>query len=379
MPDAPLLGVLPPLGGSLTDLSRSGQIHRMLDHYLPAYLEGFARVRFFSFERETIAEFTEDRTLLRRVQVVPLGLPRRHRALRAAWSGAAARRRALRECAIVRALHTPGAVPAHVARCRFVCTYGFAYREFTTVPWSGRLREPALRVKRAAMTPGLRTLVSAADAVIATTAETEREARELGARETVVIPNGVDLAAFDGAPHRAAEFDVVFVGRLVPEKNLETLVAAAAQFPGLRIAVVGAGPERQQLERRFGDSGVATTFFGARPNTEVAALLARARAFVLPSLLEGHPKALIEAMAAGLPCVAMDIPALRELASAGAVEVASPPTAEGLAAAMRRVLGDETHAAALARRGRALARERFDLRRTLAEEAALLSRRAAPR
>ena len=379
MPDAPLLGLLPPLGGSLGDLARSGQLQRTLDHYLPAYLERFRAVRFFSFERETVAQFTADRDLRRRVDIVALGPPRGHRALRAAWSGAAARRRALRECSIVRAFHTPGALPARVARCRFVCTYGFAYRDFTTVPLNGRLREPALRAKRAMMTPGLRGIISAADAVIATTAETAREAGELGAREIVVIPNGVDLGAFDGAERRHAEFDVVFVGRLVPEKNLGALVGAAAQFPGLRVAVIGDGPERQQLERRLDASGVVATFFGSRPNREVARLLPRARAFVLPSLLEGHPKALIEAMAAGLPCVAMDIPALTELVSAGAVEAASPATPEGLAAAMRRVLGDEAHAAALARRGRALARERFDLRRTLAEEAALLSRRAAPR
>ena len=373
----PLLGLLPPLGGSLTDLSRSGQLHRLLDHYLPAYLERFAAVRYFSFEQETVAQFTDDPSLRRRVEVVPLALPRRHRALRAAWSGAAGRRRALRECSIVRAFHTPGALPAHAARCRFVCTYGFAYRQFTTVPWSGRLREPALRVKRAGMTPGLRRIVSGADAVIATTAETEREARELGAREIVVIPNGVDLAAFDGASRHAAEFDVIFVGRLVPAKNLGALVAAAAQFPDLRIAMVGAGPEREQLERRFAQAGVRATFFGGRPNAEVARLLTRARAFVLPSLLEGHPKALIEAMAAGLPCVAMDIPPLRELAGAQAVELASPPTTEGLAAAMRRVLADDAHATALAQQGRAFARERWDLRRTLADEAELLSRTAA--
>lgn len=376
--EAAPLGLLPPLGGSLTGMARGGQVERMVRYYLPAYAERFRHIRLFTFEEERLEDFTDDRAVLEAVRLVtmPGG---GHRAARALWAGLAARRRLLRGCAIVRAFHAPGALPALLSGAPYVCTYGYAYREFTTLPWDGPAREGLLRAKRAAMTPPLRTIVGRARAVIATTAETEREARALGARDVRRIPNAVDLSAFRDGASAEKDLDVVFVGRLVREKNLGALVEALAGFPGLRVAIVGDGPARGELERGLRAARVEADLLGALPNAEVARVLRRARAFVLPSLLEGHPKALIEAMAAGLPCVAMDVPALAELVAEQVVEAASPPTAAGLAAALRRVLDDPAHAGALARRGRRLAEERYDLHRTLAHETELLATLAAGR
>jgi glycosyltransferase involved in cell wall biosynthesis len=363
---SPLLGVLPPLGGSLTDLARHGQLERLLGYYFPAYLERFRAIRYFSYEPEELAAFTADRALLDRVAVVAPGRPTPRR-VHAVLLGLGGRRRLLRECAVVRALHAPGALPAVLARVPFVCTYGYSYAAFTGTSVPG-----ALGVKRAAVRQGLRIALRAAELTIATSAAGEEEARSLGADRIERIPNGVDVRLFSPARARP-EHDVTFVGQLVPRKDVATLVRALGRLDaGLRLCVVGEGPEEPRLRGLCAAAGVGATFAGGLPNAEVAAVLARSRCFVLPSRAEGQPKALLEALAAGVPCVASDIPGIRELAATGAL-LTFPPGDDGrLAAAVDRVLTDDDLNARLGREGRGLAVQRFDLERLLERETALL-------
>src|SRR5207244_9575786 len=107
-------------------------------------------------------------------------------------------------------------------------------------------------------------------------------------------------------------------GRLVPQKDLETLIRAVAGVPrNLRLCFVGDGPKRGELGRLCTDLGVDCAFAGVVGHGELPEILSRSRCFVLPSRFEGHPKALLEAMAAGLACVASDISGVRDLADGG--------------------------------------------------------------
>lgn len=114
------------------------------------------------------------------------------------------------------------------------------------------------------------------------------------------------------------DFVVVSVGRLVPDKRfpvlLQAFAAAAALARGVRLLIAGDGPEREPLEsmaRSLRLGGV--DFLGARPNSQIAGLLAAGDVFALASSSEGLPCALVEAMACGLPCVITDIPGMRQL------------------------------------------------------------------
>jgi glycosyltransferase involved in cell wall biosynthesis len=103
--------------------------------------------------------------------------------------------------------------------------------------------------------------------------------------------------------------------------------------------------------------------------------MARADAFVLPSFTEGHPKVLIEAMAAGLPCVASDCAGNRALvkdAESGLLFDPAEPAA--LAACLERVLTDPALADQLGRRARDLVARDYDLARLVEAEIALLTR-----
>jgi glycosyltransferase involved in cell wall biosynthesis len=276
----------------------------------------------------------------------------------------------MRACSIVRVLQAPGALPALVARARYICPFGYSYAAFMDVPFR-RFARPARPLKRAAMRAVLRAVLRGATATIVTTSAGSTEARLLGARDVRLIPNGVDVDLF--APHERRDLDVVFVGQLVPRKDVSTLIAAVAKLGSpVRLHVVGDGPERPTLERQAAESGVDAQFVGTRPNSEIAELLGRTRCFVLPSHAEGHPKALLEAMAAGAACIGTAIDAVLEVDGDGALRLVPPGDSTALAIALADVLAGPVTAEELGRRAREVILDRFDLRRLLDMETRLL-------
>ena len=137
---------------------------------------------------------------------------------------------------------------------------------------------------------------------------------------------------------------MLFVGRLAPEKNLRTLVTALEKLLGrldVELAVVGDGPLRDHVRDTAARRGVPLGLLGMVDHTRLPAIYTDADVFVLPSFTEGHPKVLLEAMSAGVPCVASDVPANRSILDNGAAGLLFDPSdADALAGALERVLAD---------------------------------------
>lgn len=136
-----------------------------------------------------------------------------------------------------------------------------------------------------------------------------------------VIPNGVDLDVFASSSGASAkEPFVLAVGRLVAVKGFDTLIRAWLRRPetmrGLRLLIAGDGPERAQLEQQAGTSD-DIELVGALTPPEVAAHMARATAFVLPSKHEALGLTVLEAMASGTPVVAAHVGGVPELVEHG--------------------------------------------------------------
>lgn len=103
------------------------------------------------------------------------------------------------------------------------------------------------------------------------------------------------------------KFDVVFAGRLVPNKGLDKLLMAMEKLPAASLLVIGDGPRRKYYEQLANNLGIAKNvyFAGWLPGQEdVIEYMQKARVFVMPSLSEGGPRIALEAMACGLPVVA---------------------------------------------------------------------------
>lgn len=218
-----------------------------------------------------------------------------------------------------------------------------------------------------------RTIVRAADLVIAVSDGLERWLRELGveAARVAVIPNGVDSDCFRPRPREGAELRrelglagrhvVVFLGSLKPWHDIPTLIRALALLrrePGApTLLVVGEGPERSSLETLAVHEGVDTVFVGALAHERVPAYLAAADVAVAPyaehEAFYFSPIKLFEYLAAARPVVAADIGDIAHCVRPGETGFLYPPgDATELAAAIRTVLQSQEAAAGLARAGR---------------------------
>ncbi len=189
------------------------------------------------------------------------------------------------------------------------------------------------------------------------------------AERVAIIPNAIDLADWTTTtgtdPRR-----VVFLGRLDPIKDVPTLVAAVARLPDVHLDIYGDGADRPRLERAVADLHLAdrVRMHGtvARPQEP----LATAGMLVLPSLAEGFGLVLIEAMAAGVPVVATDVPGVRDVVRTGETGLLVPAgDAIALAAAIRRVVDDGPL------RERLVAAATADVRRRFTWDAVLPSHR----
>ncbi|MCV2877853.1 glycosyltransferase [Sedimentimonas flavescens] len=173
----------------------------------------------------------------------------------------------------------------------------------------------------------------------------------LPADRLFVKPNFVARADIPAPGHREG---ALFVGRLSPEKGVESLIAAWRSVPGIPLTVVGSGPLEVAL-RRAAPGNV--TFTGALPREAVLQRMARARLLVFPSIwYEGFPMTLVEAMAAGLPVVAARIGAAAEIVSPEFGALFTPGNTQDLADKVREVYGaDPGRLSAAAQRRYALA------------------------
>lgn len=107
-------------------------------------------------------------------------------------------------------------------------------------------------------------------------------------------------------------FRVISVGRLEFEKGHSSLIEAVGEVPGLQLTIVGDGRRRAVLESY--DTKKSVDFLGAiTDRAELFDLLRRSDLFVLPSLTEGMPRSLLEAMALGLPCIASRVGGIPEI------------------------------------------------------------------
>lgn len=151
----------------------------------------------------------------------------------------------------------------------------------------------------------------------------------LPADRLLVIPNGVDTERFAnaapadltplGVPRGA--WTVVTVGRLSEQKAQADLVRAMAPLMeddrSIHLLIVGEGPRRESLVQLAVDLGVSGQVHLPGRQANIPGILKAAQAFALPSRWEGMPNVLLEALAAGLPCVATDVEGVRELIGAG--------------------------------------------------------------
>lgn len=182
-----------------------------------------------------------------------------------------------------------------------------------------------------------------------------------------VVPNGVDLERFRPSdPRTASECGartILVVAQLIERKGIQHLIDALALCPpGTRarwkLRLCGTGPYEGELRRRARVAGLSekVEFAGLVPHADLPSSYRDADLFVLPTLQEGLPLAMLEAMASGLPVVASGVGGIPTVIDNGRDGLLVPPgDVRGLADAMQRILSSDAEAARLGAAARARA------------------------
>jgi glycosyltransferase involved in cell wall biosynthesis len=338
---------------------------------------------------------------VRRIYVVAMSPSRRHRVTRSGrvvvvalaqgrgilWNRLAFLIGALR---VGRRLNRRGGVDVYaVSDPLFSGLVGLAVRRLTRKPLLVHLQGQLLslppggvsRIRRWAMVTLARFVCRRADMVRCVSSSLMRTAVNMGIPPSrlVYLPSRVDTEVF--SPRQATAWRsaireelcaeqskvVLFVGTFSLHKGVKYLIGAMPQIvrqhPDVKLVLVGSGPLETRLRELVQRLGVteSVVFVGRRSHDQMPQVVAAADVLVLPSLNEGLPRVILEAMATGLPVVATSVGGIPELVADGRTGLLVRPADEGaLADAVCRVLADPDEAMAWGRAGRAVAEREYE-------------------
>ncbi|PKQ20559.1 MAG: hypothetical protein CVT66_04405 [Actinobacteria bacterium HGW-Actinobacteria-6] len=154
-----------------------------------------------------------------------------------------------------------------------------------------------------------------------------------------VAVNGFDDSLFR-VTETKRDLGVLFVGLLLPVKNVHSLLRAHARVhekTDAPLTIVGHGPLREELEELSAELGIVDSvhFLGHKSRAEVASIMQRARVLALPSSSEGYPLVVVEALACGTPVVASRVGGIPEIITSDAAgTLVAPGDTESLAGAL---------------------------------------------
>lgn len=274
--------------------------------------------------------------------------------------------RMLRQMDVIKTNQFPGAEAAVLAGwlhgCPVMIRYGYDYLANFAAIYPGR------RFRLALLRRLERFVVPRAVAVVATTAAIaaaicERTGGTI--RPIVEMPNFVDTALFrpDGPicdRPRRRRFRIGTVGRLTPEKNLAALIEAVAGLD-VELIMIGEGPLRAELENAASRRGVEVVLPGRLAHEALPAAIRSLDLFVQPSLFEGHPKTLIEAMCCGACVLATDVRGNRDVVRHGTDGYLAGTGVDSLRQAVQSLLADPERRQRLGREAASRAQREYGL------------------
>ncbi len=261
---------------------------------------------------------------------------------------------------------------SRLCRKKLIVRCGFLHSVFTRQQTDNPARiEAAVRLEREAF--------RAADAGIVTSAwQRELVLRQYGLPpdKVHIVPNYVITEDFRPLPGIDKQFDLLFIGRDAPQKNLPALFQAVDALgrdgKEISLALAGSCCDSPAVRELAGKCRARIVLLGALSTAELPAAINRARLFVLPSRYEGHPKVLLEAMSCGLACLGAEVEGIREELEHGVTGWLCETDPASIAAAVEGLLEDAPLRARLGQAARRHVVEQFDLARVVELESKII-------
>lgn len=215
-----------------------------------------------------------------------------------------------------------------------------------------------------------------ADRIVVTTpvaADSIQKKYQIEKKNIYVIPNYVETDRFKPEPNNGNKsFRIITVGRLELQKNVGTLIQAVSLLD-VELVIVGDGSQRQELEYARRNTTARIRFLGNISNKLLPKMLSDSDLFVLPSLYEGHPKALLEAMSCGLPVVGTRVSGIQELIRDGENGLLSETDPESLREKIMLLLGNPDLRMRLGKAARNYVKKNFSLNHIIDLEVSLIN------
>lgn len=284
----------------------------------------------------------------------------------------------LRRTGIIKTNQTNGGVAA-LRSARFwkiplIARCGYMWSDFTARQYGNDSKEAthALNVES--------ILFSAAQQVVVTTEAMKNDiVQRLGRSQDsiTVIPNYVDTDQFSPSDDmRSNTKKIIFIGRLEAQKNVQALLEAVSEIEA-ELIMIGSGSLKNELYNKYGTLSGRVQWVDNVPHSELPGYLNSASVFILPSLYEGHPKTMIEAMSCGVPVIGADSPGIREIIRHGENGLLCGIDPESIRSALNKLLLDKDLRAKLGASARKYAKDNYALD-TIADKELSLYRSIAP-
>ena len=175
-----------------------------------------------------------------------------------------------------------------------------------------------------------------------------------------IIPNYVDTDIFTPKPDTEKKYDVLCIGRLVSKKRHQLLLESLAGS-NLKICIIGAGKQKSQLTDFARDNNMNLEIFEKIEHSQLPQYFHKSRMYVNVAAWEGHPKAMIEAMACGIPCIGAKSPGIANLLKHNQTGLLVDPEPDSIRNAVQYLLSDNDLVRKIATEARNYCVEQFSL------------------
>jgi glycosyltransferase involved in cell wall biosynthesis len=190
-----------------------------------------------------------------------------------------------------------------------------------------------------------------------------------------VVPNFIDTSIFFPANGtKKLPRSVIYVGNITRVKNLSLLVQACARAGASQLTLVGDGSEAEHIARLGEQLQVRVLIKGRVPNNLLPDILQKHEVYAQTSIREGHPKAFLEAMACGMPCVGTRVPGLQDAVEHGATGLLADPEVDAVAESLQSLFSDSVLRHRLGVSAARSVHERFSFEKIFEKEYAYVNR-----
>ena len=356
------LGLILAIGEGFKDFKSKGQDRLLVEQNIKAYSQNFGKVFVFSYEKEKYplyknCQLVANHTWLHRY-LYSLAMPLIHS-------------KEFKKCDVLRGLQITGGIPCVIAKLlygkSYVINYGYDYEKISKIE---KKYVQAFFYKL--LTP---IILRFADAVIVTTKALEEKIKKIRTENVYSIPNGADIKKFSPARKKLKSSlkKILFVGRLEPQKNLLSLIKAVSKLRVKNeLIFVGQGSQKNELLKLANKLKVNLKIIDKVSHNQLPKIYNSADIFVLPSLAEGNPKVLLEAMSTELACIGTDTEGIREIISDKETGLLTGTKPEQISEAIEYIVKNPQIAIQLGERARKYVKENFDFANVMEKENSLL-------